>query len=250
MTNTCFCHCISESWYHPKNENTQSFWETGCAYRYCRPAADTVGSQPQLEQHLTCLSAAFVSLIYSKTRSFLLKSLHRYYSHTFKQLGSEFAFINFFQNSRNLNFTRNSIYSNILVSLKRGLKSYSEYNFFVMEFLPINTLPLFLKTSKWAPRVSILAGSTELQVGPCVPSFGSDSHVLDYNAQGYEGQGRRWCDQACWSCYQLDCFALNRSYESNQDPAAQLWSSLSVQDLANYRNQKETCYHRKAYLQI
>lgn len=94
-----------------------------------------------------------------------------------------------------------------------------------------------------------MAGSTELQVGPCVPFFGSGSHVLDCNDRGCEGQGRRWCGQACWGCYQLDCFALNCSCESNQDPSAQLWISPSVQDLANYRNQKEICYHRKAHLQ-
>ncbi|KAH0502246.1 Translation machinery-associated protein 7 [Microtus ochrogaster] len=66
------------------------------------------------------------------------------------------------------------------------------------------------------------AGKGPLATGGIKKSGKNDSHVLDCNAQGCEGQGRRWYDQDCWSCYQLDCFALNRSYESNQDPAAQL----------------------------
>ena len=71
-----------------------------------------------------------------------------------------------------------------------------------------------------------------------MPLFGSVSHVLDCSVQGCAGQRRRWYGQAYWGCYQLDCIVPS-SYESNQDPPAQLWTSLWVQDLANYGNQKD-----------
>lgn len=86
--------------------------------------------------------------------------------------------------------------------------------------------------------MSILAGSTELQVGPCMPLFGSVSHELDCSVQGCAGQERRCCGQAYWGCSQLGCFVLS-SYDRNQDPATQLWTSLWVQDLANYGNQND-----------
>lgn len=101
------CNCISESCPSPKER--QHIIHRSQKLGVLAHAAELLLTHPiRAAPHL---STAFVSLLQFKIRSFHLKSLNHYYSHTFKQFVSEFAFINFFQNIRHSNSTQNIVFS-------------------------------------------------------------------------------------------------------------------------------------------
>lgn len=111
------CNCISESCPSPKER--QHIIHRSQKLGVLAHAAELLLTHPiRAAPHL---STAFVSLLHFKIRSFHLKSLNHYYSHTFKQFVSEFAFINFFQNIRHSNSTQNIVFFKILVPSKWGL---------------------------------------------------------------------------------------------------------------------------------